>query len=92
MQERFKQIREYYNLSQAQFAQKIHRVPAFIANVETGRCGISGKTLDAICEAFPINRGWLMSGEGEMFTQGEFAQRIGYEFGLELNYIFDLLI
>lgn len=80
MKERFKIIRSYYGLSQPQFAEKIHRSPGFISNVETGRSRISEKTLNAICEAFPIDRSWLMTGvnsvtgktgEGGMFACGE---------------------
>lgn len=72
MKERFKRIREYYSLSQAQFAQKIRMSPGLISNVETGRSRVSEKTIDAICTAFPINRSWLNTGEGgKMFLQGQ---------------------
>ena len=68
MQKRFTVLREYYGLSQAQFAQKIHVSPGFIANIETGRTNVSERTVDAVCNAFPIRREWLVEGEGEMFT------------------------
>ncbi|MBR1780870.1 MAG: helix-turn-helix transcriptional regulator [Oscillospiraceae bacterium] len=71
MKERFKQIRDYYSLSQAQFAQKIRMSPGFISNVEIGRSRVSERTIDAICAAFPINRSWLNTGEGEMFLRGQ---------------------
>lgn len=69
MQKRFKIIREYYGLSQAQFAQKINMSPGFISNIETGRTNISEKTVEAVCRVFLINREWLMDGIGEMITQ-----------------------
>ena len=69
MQERFKIIREYYGLSQAQFAQKINMSPGFISNIETGRTNISERTVEAVCRVFLINREWLMDGTGEMITQ-----------------------
>ena len=69
MKNRFRQIREYYGLSQAQFAQKIKMSPGYISNVETGRCNISVKTINVICEVFPINEDWLTNGEGKMFTE-----------------------
>ena len=59
MRDRFKQIREYYGLSQAQFAQRINMSPGFISNVETGRSNISEKTIDVVCRIFLINREWL---------------------------------
>ena len=71
MQERFKKIRSYYGLSQAQFAQKIQVSPGFISNVETGRSNVSEKTINAICEAFPICKEWISLGEGEMFLPGK---------------------
>lgn len=68
MQNRFFILREYYGLSQAQFAQKINVSPGFIANVETERTNVSERTIDAVCKAFPIRREWLLEGKGEMFT------------------------
>ncbi len=69
MQGRFKQIRVFYGLSQAQFAQRIHMSPGFISNVETGRSNISERTIDSVCEAFPISRDWLTRGKGEMLVE-----------------------
>ncbi len=69
MRDRFRKIREYFGLSQAQFAQKINMSPGFISNVETGRCNISERTIDTVCESFPIRRDWLTGGKGEMLIQ-----------------------
>ena len=69
MQGRIKKIREYFGLSQAQFAQKIHISPGLISNIETMRNEISERTLNSICEAFPINLEWLRNGTGEMLVQ-----------------------
>ena len=71
MKDRFKQIREYFGLSQAQFAQKINRSPGGIGSIETGRSKVSDETIDSVCEVFGINRGWLVSGEGAMFAPGK---------------------
>ena len=71
MKDRFKQIREYFGLSQAQFAQKINRSPGGIGSIETGRSRVSDETMDSVCEAFGINRSWLVSGEGAMFAPGK---------------------
>ena len=69
MQNKFTVLREYYGLSQAQFAQKINVSPGFIANVEAERANVSDRTIDAVCRAFPIRREWLVDGEGEMFIE-----------------------
>lgn len=71
MKERFKQIREYYCLSQAEFAQRIHKSAGFVSYVETDRCRVTESTIDAICEAFQVERTWLTTGEGEMFDSPE---------------------
>lgn len=71
MKDRFKQIREYYGLSQAQFAQRLNMSPGFISNIETGRSSVSEKTIDAVCRVFQTNREWLVGGVGEMVTQPE---------------------
>ncbi len=69
MKDRIKQIREHFGLSQARFAQKIHKAPRFIAMVETGRSNVSEETIAAICSAFSINEAWLRNGEGQMTSQ-----------------------
>lgn len=71
MKDRFKQIREYFGLSQTQFAQKINRSPGGIGSIETGRSSVPDETIDSVCEAFGINRSWLVSGDGAMFAPGK---------------------
>lgn len=67
MKERLKCIREYFGLSQAGFAQRIHKAPSYISNVETGRCRMSEECCQEICREFGIHHHWLISGEGKMF-------------------------
>lgn len=67
---RFKQVRKYLGLSQAQFAQKIKRSPGFVSNVETGRSEVSPATIQEVCSAFGINKEWLTSEMGDMFSEG----------------------
>ena len=66
MKDRIKQIREHFGLSQAHFAQRIHKSPGFISLVETGRSYVSDDTIKSICSAFSVNEAWLRNGEGEM--------------------------
>ena len=70
MQNRLKQLRKYFGLSQAQFANKIERTPSLIASMESGRCNGSQATIHKICFVFGINEAWLVSGTGEMFAEG----------------------
>ncbi len=69
MQQRFKQIRTYFGLSQAQFAQRIHKSPGFVSNVETGRSNVSESTICAVCNAFGVDKSWLKNGSGEMLSE-----------------------
>ena len=41
-----------------------------ISTVETGRSGMSDDTVDNICSLFGIDKNWLLTGEGEMFSPG----------------------
>lgn len=69
LQDRIKQIREHFGLSQAHFAQRINKTPGFISLVETGRSNVSDDTIKSICSAFSVNEAWLRNGEGEMTSQ-----------------------
>lgn len=66
MNERIKVIREYLGLSQAKFAQKIHRSPGHISNIETNVCAVSDDTVQRVCNAFSVNEVWLRTGKGVM--------------------------
>ena len=69
MKDRIKQIREHFGLSQAHFAQRIHKSPGFISLVESGRSDVSEETIATICSVLPVNKEWLLTGEGEMTSQ-----------------------
>ncbi len=71
MNERIKQLRHHFGLSQAQFAQRIQRSPGLISSVESGRSGLSDKILQSICEIFDVNYEWLAHGKGDMFQPGK---------------------
>lgn len=69
MKDRIKQIREHFGLSQAHFAQRLHKSPGFISMVETGRSNVSDDTINSICSEFSINEEWIKTGKGEMTSQ-----------------------
>lgn len=70
MEERLKELREYFGLSQEKFAQEIHRSSGFISIVETGKGRMSYATIQSICSRFGVNEDWLRYGTGEMLTAG----------------------
>ena len=64
MLERLQQIRDYYNLPQQLFAQKLELSPSTISSIFTGRTKPGNNLVQAIHRAFPeINIVWLMFGE-----------------------------
>ena len=69
MKDRIKQIREHFGLSQAHFAQRIQKSPGFISLVETGKSDVFEETIATICSVLPVNKEWLLTGEGEMTSQ-----------------------
>lgn len=70
MKDRIKHIRHFFGLSQTQFSRMINKSAGFISTVETGRVGLSDRTIDDICRLFGVDRVWLKTGEGEMFPPG----------------------
>ena len=68
MKDRIKAIRKHFDLSQEQFGKRIGKTTGFISNVETGRSGLSESTISSICSAFDIDKEWLRTGTGQMFS------------------------
>lgn len=71
--QRIEVLLEYSRLNGKNFALRIGLTyPDSIYHILRGRNGISDKMADRIIMAFPeIDKGWLLSGEGEMFGGGE---------------------
>lgn len=65
MQNRIKEIRKYFKLSQAKFGEKIGVGQQTVANIENGK-NITERNFEAICREFNVNPDWLRAGEGEM--------------------------
>lgn len=67
MNERIKEIREYYSLSQKEFGERIELKQNSVAVVERGKRNLSERSINLICKEFSINKTWLLTGEGDMF-------------------------
>lgn len=70
--QRINTLLEYTKLNGKNFAMRIGlNYPDSIYHILRGRNGISDKLADRIVMAFPeIGKGWLLTGEGEMFRSG----------------------
>lgn len=71
MVERIIKIRETAGLSQEEFADRLELSRNFINQVENGKKNCSKRTISSICEkikidGMPINKQWLLTGEGKM--------------------------
>lgn len=67
---RLKKIRALFGLTQAKFAQKIHRSGGYIGAIEAGKINASDATISTICEIYHVNEQWIRTGIGDMFEPG----------------------
>ena len=81
MKERIKELRKVLDLTQEEFANRLHIKRNTIAKYETGR----GEPIDAvvslICREYGVSERWLRTGEGEMFTRRSRDEEIAEAFG-----------
>ena len=61
--ERFREVREYLNLSQDEFATKANRTRSEIKNIEYNKTSPKEEVIKAVCAAHNINRKFLELGE-----------------------------
>jgi transcriptional regulator with XRE-family HTH domain len=66
---RIKRIRETLELSQRNFSSVLSLSHSYIASVETNSRGVNGRLIKLIISEFAVNESWLLTGEGEMFSQ-----------------------
>jgi len=59
---RIKEKRKLLNLSQEKFAEKIDLSPQFLAEIETGRKGMSSATLFKICNGLCVSSDYILTG------------------------------
>lgn len=68
---RFKTIREFYNLNQVVFGEKLGVSRDVISNIEQGRVEPKELILNHICDIYSINKEWLLYGTGKMLKSNE---------------------
>lgn len=69
MHERLKLVRKTLGLKQRDVADRLGMTTSAVGNWETGRDAIPDARLYQFCNEFNVNRTWLETGEGEMFTK-----------------------
>lgn len=66
MNERIRQIREYYKLTRAAFGERIGVSGDVINNLERGRVDVKEHIIKLITREYSVSEKWLLSGDGEM--------------------------
>ena len=61
--ERFREVREYLNLTQTEFATMANRTRSEISNIEYNKTSPKEEVIKAVCAAHNINRKYLELGE-----------------------------
>ncbi len=69
--ERIIMLRDLLNLSQVNFAKKIHISQGALSQIENGKSQISLETLYNISKELNVNCNWIVNGSGEIFYQDE---------------------
>ena len=66
MKDRMKQLRKSLNLKQRDIAERLGVDVSTVGGWECGRTA-SESNIRQLCKEYNVNRGWLETGEGEMF-------------------------
>ena len=67
--ERIKAIREYLQLTQEEFGNRIGSARNTISNYENGNRNPSNSVVLSICREFNVDENWLRTGNGEMLSE-----------------------
>ena len=65
--ERVKLLRNYLNLSQEKFGERINMKKNSISQIENGVNNLTDTVAKLMCREFNVDYFWLTEGEGEMF-------------------------
>ena len=74
--ERLKQVREYYGLNMRDFAERLGMSHGAISLLETGKRNLTSQFISSVCREFGISEEWLRTGEGEMMRPLEREEEI----------------
>jgi transcriptional regulator with XRE-family HTH domain len=68
LHERIKEIRAFLGISQREFSRQIYITQSFYGDIELGKKNPNDRIIQLISTQFKVNKEWLKTGEGEMFT------------------------
>lgn len=67
IKDRIKELRKMQQMTQAEFGEKIFVSRSLISSYEKGIKPIPNRTLETICNAFNVNKQWLLHGKGDIY-------------------------
>ncbi|MCL1986880.1 MAG: helix-turn-helix domain-containing protein [Firmicutes bacterium] len=67
MNPRLKDIRKFYNLTQAIFGGSVGVSASAISDIEKGKNNLTDQMIKLVCNEYNVNEEWLRHGTGEMF-------------------------
>ena len=73
---RIKELRGSLNLSQTAFGEGLGLGLGAVRNLEMGNKAPSDSQINLICKIYHVNRQWLTTGNGEMFSMSERDRKI----------------
>ncbi|MCI9078651.1 MAG: helix-turn-helix transcriptional regulator [Lachnospiraceae bacterium] len=83
--DRFREIRNDYKLSQEEFGSRIGLSKSGISNIESGKRNVTDKHIKLLCSSFPINEEWLRNGTEpkSVKTPSSVMEQLKKEFNLD---------
>jgi transcriptional regulator with XRE-family HTH domain len=63
-----KEIRLSLGISQREFSKRIYITQSFYGDIELGKKTANDRIIQLIASQFNVNKNWIKTGEGEMFT------------------------
>ena len=76
MNERIKEIRLYFGLTQVEFGRRIGVKQSAVTGYENGNRQPLDTVITSICREFGVNEEWLRTGEGPQFIEITRAEQI----------------
>jgi transcriptional regulator with XRE-family HTH domain len=67
--DRLRAVRKAVNLSQREFCKRVFTSQSFYGQIESGAKNGNERIYELICNKYKVNKDWLMTGKGEMFSE-----------------------
>lgn len=71
MNNRIKEVRQYFKLTLEEFGRRIGMTKSGLSKVERGENGTTDQTITSICREFGVNEEWLRTGSGSMLDDSK---------------------